>query len=386
MPGSISQLPKQKQSSGYQRDNLFLYPGLLDVSLVKSLCWSFLFAFVSLLAIFLVFTLFELWRFIAANGTSAQLVGRYMLFLLPLVAIQMIPASVLIAMLASYALMSKRSETVAWWACGQSIYRLMLPGLLFAAGVGAGTWFVQERVMPQANIRQDALRSQIRGGPARVTTKVGRQWLASAETGRLYAYEYDEETSSLKDPTIYEFDQEGVHLRRVLSGQTAQWIAASSAKMRNVDRLEFQNTYLKHEFDSTYELNGIDPPQLFKPSVDKPAQLSAKSLSAYIKTVKARGGHATPLAVALQRKYAEPLVPIVMTLIAIPLAVTFGRRGSGGVATLGLAVGVGLSFWLLSGSFQYLGAYGLLPIAVASWAPLIIYACAGIYQLARIRT
>lgn len=385
---AVVHLRARKNTSGRQRARFFLYPGLMDINVLKSLSASFLLAFVSLLAIFLVFTLFELWRFIVVNGTGTVLVARYMLFLSPLVTVQMIPAGVLISMLASYALLARRREAIAWWACGQSIYRLMLPGILFAIGAGAALWFVQERVMPPSNVRQDALRAQIRGGGPRVTTQVGRQWLASAETGRLYAYEYDEETGGLKEPAIYEFDSEGLHLRRVTTGPAGQWLTAGKLKILESSTLSLENANFKYEFAAASELNGSDPPELFKPSVDKPAQLSAKDLSAYIKTLRKRGGSIAALSIALQRKYAAPLTPAVMTLIAIPLAMIFGRRSSsaGGLAALGLALGLGLAFWLLSGGFQYLGAYGLLPIMAASWSPLVIFASAGLYQLARIRT
>src|SRR6185312_15584524 len=43
------------------------FPSLLDTSLFRTLTTSFLLGFVSLVSIFIIFTLFELWRFIASN-------------------------------------------------------------------------------------------------------------------------------------------------------------------------------------------------------------------------------------------------------------------------------------------------------------------------------
>ncbi|MFL5628774.1 MAG: LptF/LptG family permease, partial [Ktedonobacteraceae bacterium] len=85
-----------------------------------------------LVLIFQIFTLFELWRFIISKSISARVVTEYLLFLLPMVSVQLLPASILVAMLATYAIASRRSEVTAWWASGQSVYRLMLPGILFA--------------------------------------------------------------------------------------------------------------------------------------------------------------------------------------------------------------------------------------------------------------
>jgi len=141
------------------------FPSLLDATMLRTLSTSFLLGFISLVSIFIIFTLFELWRFIAINRTALGLVAKYLLFLLPLVTVELFPATMLIAVLVTYALLAKRSEAIAWWACGQSVYRLMLPGLLFGLAAAAGVWLIQEHLMPAANIRQDSLRASIRGAP-----------------------------------------------------------------------------------------------------------------------------------------------------------------------------------------------------------------------------
>src|SRR6185503_3566890 len=56
----------------------FGFPNLMDATLLKTLATSFIVGFVALAAIFNIFTLFELWRFIAVTGASAGLVARYL--------------------------------------------------------------------------------------------------------------------------------------------------------------------------------------------------------------------------------------------------------------------------------------------------------------------
>ena len=121
-------------------------------------------------AIFNIFTLFELWRFIAVTQVGIDLVARYLFFLLPLVAVELFPATMLISVLVTYALLARRREAIAWWASGQSVYRLMLPGLIFALMVAGSSWLIQEHLMPGSNLKQDALRARIRGGEARAIT------------------------------------------------------------------------------------------------------------------------------------------------------------------------------------------------------------------------
>jgi LPS export ABC transporter permease LptG len=351
---------------------------------LKTLSIGFIFALAVLTSIFLIFTLFELWRFITVSGAGASLITRYLLFLLPFTILQLAPASMLLAVLWTYALMSRRSETIAWWAGGQSTYRLTLPCLLFALLIAPGVWAMQEHLMPEANVRQDSLRSQIRGGFPRSTTKGGRSWLASPDTGRLYAYEYEEESGRLIAPAIYEFDPEGIHLERIVTGRSGQWTAVQGQlRIEEAATIEIAAKLERSTAGETI-LDRVESAEAFKPAVDKPSKLSAQRLSDYIKQIKRQGGAVSALSVALQRKYAEPFSVIVMALVGAPVAFLFGRRHT--LAVLSSAVAIGIIFWAVAGGFQQVGEYGLLPPAVAAWSPLVIFAALGGYLLSRART
>ncbi len=360
------------------------FPSLLDTSLFRTLTVSFLLGFASLASIFIIFTLFELWRFIGSNHVPAAVVAKYLLFLLPLVAVELFPPTMLITVLITYALLARRSEAIAWWASGQSVYRLMIPGLLFAITAGAGTWLVQEHLMPSANLKQEALRARIRGGQPRATTGTGRQWLASRESKRLYSYEFDEERGVLIEPTIYELDDEGVHLSRVAMGKLGTWTGADQMLIKDAETVSLRGMVVERRTETAVNFAGMDPPQVFKPTIDKPSQLSVSALSSYLKAAKQRGVDVSALAIAVQRKYVNPFSVVVMAFIGMPLALAFGRRGA--IVALCVAVGVSIAYWGIGGGFQQLGNHGLLPPEVAAWSPPVIFAAAGTYFLSRVRT
>jgi LPS export ABC transporter permease LptG len=359
-------------------------PNLMDATLLRTLALSFLVGFIALAAIFNIFTLFELWRFIAVNNSSALLVARYLLFLMPLVTVELFPATMLISILVTYALLAKRHEAIAWWACGQSVYRLMLPGLFFALAMAACSWLVQEHLMPGANLKQDALRARIRGGEARAITGTGRQWLASTETHRFYSYEFDENQRTLTEPTIYELDSDAVHLNKVVSGKVGRWNTPNRLTVSDTETLSLSGMEVVRQTGTETTFEAVDSPGVFKPSIDKPSQLSSGGLSSYLRAAKQRGTDVSALSVALQRKYAGPFGVIIMAFIGMPLAVSFGRKGT--IIALCAAVVVSVAYWAVSGGFQQLGNHGLLRPAVAGWSPLLIFAAAGTYFLSKVRT
>jgi lipopolysaccharide export system permease protein len=360
------------------------FPTLLDVSVIRTMLVSFVLAFIALVLIFDVFTTFELWRFISTNRASVKLVAEYLFYLLPLVSIELFPGSVLVAVLITYALIARRREAVAWWASGQSVYRLMLPGIVFAIAVATGAWFIQERVMPAANIKQDNLRARIRGNVAQIAAGSGRHWLVSADGSRIYAYDFDESRQVLLNPTIYEFDGQQIELRRVINGAEGKWLNGNQFEVSKAQWINLNQPTVARESAEALRINNVDPPSTFKPTVDRPSQLDAKGLRNYIRVLRARGAETAALTVALQRKYAGPFTVLVMALIGMPLAIWFGRKST--VVALASAVIVSLGFWLLSGGFQQLGDHGLLPPGPAIWTPIVIFMCGGLYLVSKVRT
>jgi LPS export ABC transporter permease LptF/LPS export ABC transporter permease LptG len=366
------------------RHSVLSFPTLLDTSIVRTMVLSFMFGFVALVLIFNVFTTFELWRFIATTQASVKLVAQYLFYLLPLVTIELLPGSVLVAALMTYALVARRREAVAWWASGQSVYRLMLPGLIFAMLIAGGSWLIQERVMPQANIRQDSLRARIRGNVAQLASNSERRWLVSTDGSRIYSYEFDERRQVLLKPVMYEFDGAQVELKRVTSGEEGKWLGPNQFEIDHAQWVNLNEPRVTRQSAEQLKISGVDQPAAFRPTVDRPSQLSADGLKTYIRLLKARGADTAALAVALQRKYAAPFGVIVMALIGMPLAISFGRKST--VVALCSAVVVSLAFWLVSGGFQQLGEHALLPPAPAVWTPIVIFACGGLYFISRVRT
>ncbi len=378
--------PEQASSSRrrFRRLSIANFPTLLDIGIVRTMTLSFIFGFIALVLIFDVFTTFELWRFISANRATTRVVAEYLFYLLPLVSVELFPGSVLVAALMTYALIAKRKEAVAWWSTGQSVYRLMVPGFVFAILMATGSWFIQERIMPQSNIRQDALRARIRGNIAQLSSGADRRWLVSSDGSRIYAYDFDERRQVLIKPAIYEFDDQQIQLRRVINGEEGKWLAGNKFEITRAQWINLDQPTVAREAAEQLQITGVDPPSAFKPTVDRPSQLDTVGLRNYVAALKTRGADTAALAVALQHKYASPFTVLVMALIGMPLAIEFGRKST--VIALCSAVVVSLAFWLISSGFQQLGEHSLLPPPAAVWTPIVMFACGGLYFISRVRT
>jgi lipopolysaccharide export LptBFGC system permease protein LptF len=73
-----------------------------------------------------------------------------------------------------------------------------------------------------------------------------------------------------------------------------------------------------------------------------------------------------------------------MTMLAIPFAVTTGRRG----ALYGVGVGIVMAivYWVALSLFGALGEGGVLTPILAAWAPNVLFGAAALYMILTVRT
>jgi lipopolysaccharide export LptBFGC system permease protein LptF len=230
----------------------------------------------------------------------------------------------------------------------------------------------------------------IRYGSARMFDVLNRKWLIGPD-GELYHYEYfDPNRRELNQLSVFEFDfdshalkrrtyaQQAVYAPRTPEGDPAPWIAQAGWH-REFDapdsaRFEpFQQARLP-----------LEPADYFVTEVPDAERMNYAQLKKYIADLKASGYNVLEHEVSLQRKLAYPLVPVIMTLIAVPFAVTTGRRG----AMYGIGVGIVLAlvYWTTISIFAALGAAGIVPPTLAAWAPNLIFGAAAAYLLLTVRT
>jgi lipopolysaccharide export LptBFGC system permease protein LptF len=90
------------------------------------------------------------------------------------------------------------------------------------------------------------------------------------------------------------------------------------------------------------------------------------------------------LKVQLQKKIAFPAITFVMGVLAIPFALSAGKRGAmAGVAT---AIGIAVVYSVVSGLFEAMGNISQLPPVLAAWSPDVIFALVGGYLILKVPT
>lgn len=131
-------------------------------------------------------------------------------------------------------------------------------------------------------------------------------------------------------------------------------------------------------------LAGMEPPDYFGTEVVDAANMPLPALRRYVEDLRSSGADAAAAEVEFHRKIAFPFVAVIMTLLAIPFAVTTGRRGA--LYGIGLGIALSITYWFILTMFGALGTTGVLPPMMAAWAPNLFFAAGAGYLLLTVRT
>ena len=112
--------------------------------------------------------------------------------------------------------------------------------------------------------------------------------------------------------------------------------------------------------------------------------MSFNELSRYIADLRQSGFDTKRLSVQLNRKLAYPAITLVMAILAIPFALSTGKRG--GVTGFAIAILLAVVYLGTTSFFEAMGNVNQLPPSLAAWSADILFALAGAWFLLRTPT
>lgn len=153
----------------------------LDRYILKELMGPFLFgiaAFTSLM--FAGKELFRITELLAEYHAPLLKAAELVILHLPSLVVMTLPMAMLLAALLGFGRLSSDSETVALFAGGISLYRIAVPVVIMSLFVTAGSFVLNEMVVPVTNAKHEAIRRQLANEPL---TSDKPFWVISANNG-----------------------------------------------------------------------------------------------------------------------------------------------------------------------------------------------------------
>lgn len=363
-------------------------PQLIDRLVMGDLTRFFFYILGGFSILFVVITLFQLLEYITRNNIEWEVVGNYLLFLLPMIVNYVTPLAALVAVMVTFGILQKTSQLVALKASGQSIYRLAAPVLLLSVVLSALVFLNQDYVLPFTNRRQNNLRYLIRRGqePPQTFYQTTNQWIFGIES-RIYNYaHFDLTNNTFARLNVIDLSRQPFGIKRRLYARRAFWDESRQEwVLENGWERRFEGERLTG-YDSFKQLRVqlAERPDYFKKDSRGSSSMTMGELNRKIADLSRSGFDVLDLKIALQSKIAFPLACLIMVIVGLPFSFSVGKRGALYGVTLGIAIG--LVYWGLIGLFEQMGRYEMLPPMLAAWGPNMLFGAGGLYLFLTTRT
>src|ERR1035437_10173536 len=274
-----------------------VFPRILDEYVVREFLNTFCLVLAGFVMLMLVFTFFELVSDILRNHIPLSMVGDYLINLTPSMLYQIAPLAVLIAVLVTFGVLNRNSEIIAMKATGISLYRLVVPIVSISAVLAVCLFLFDQFYLPQANRRQEALRSTIKGRPPQTFLHPEQKWIfgqaGAGEPGRIFYYQFfDPDRNEFANLSLFEFDPSTFAIsRRIFAARVAWDSTSESWKFQNGWQREIDGPSVTdyREFKQASFAEIHEEPSYFKKESLQSQEMNFGQLDRYINDLRQIG-------------------------------------------------------------------------------------------------
>ncbi len=321
-------------------------------------------------------------NFVDGNATNTAML-LFFIYKIPLIAIQMAPAAVLISVIVLFSLMKKNNEIIALKASGISTFSLSLPILFASMGLTVAVFLFSELVVPYASTKSnDIWQREVEKKNHKRFYNYSNIWYRGTKA-IYWLRHFDEKQMKMESPAFYFFD-DSFRLTKKIDAKRALW-KGDRWKAEEGIILQMGDGEGYH-FERFKEMDLMLPegPDSFLKTVKRPEEMSYWELKHYAEKTAREGYDDTRYLVDLNGKLAFSLLSFVMVLTGIPAALGLKKGGTPLAVSLGFVAC--FIYYLIHALSRSLGLAGVLPPVFAAWLASLAFLFFGIYLMIRVET
>src|SRR5262245_56974815 len=359
-------------------------PRLLDLYISRSYLGVVALSFAALLGLYYIGTVIDKSERLFKGHADGWTLAAFLYYSSPQFLAYFVPMAVLFAVLATVGALTRTGELVVMRSCGVSLYRAAVPLFAIALLWSCGLFLLDDRVLARANRRAEELDRQIRGGPAQQTQiATTANWLVDTR-GRVYHYSMLEAPGVMHGVSIFEPSPRSFELASHTWAAKATYTKGGWKAERGWVQTFSANNRSTQQAFATRRLD-LDPPDRFSSLQNQDTRMMTfGQLRDHINERATQGQAVVEPRMNLQQRIAFPMVAVVMTILGVPFGATTGRRGS--LYGIGLALILGVAYWLLNTFFLAVGEAALMPAVLAAWAANLLFLALAAYMTLTVRT
>lgn len=354
-------------------------PGLRGRALTSYVVWEVgkwsLLALATIAMLLQMIDMIEQGDVFVKRGMGPGDVAKYAALRLPAIFQQSMPMAALAGTMAAFALLASRHEITVIRASGLSQWRVLAMAAPVALALLAATFALAEWATPASQVRLAAWwqatapvadKGAERARWFRLGRDVVRVGQASADGTRLAGVQ------------IFSRDEDGRIARRVAAAEAVYGPGAWT--MSGVEVSVFSSDSIQHSRQDSRAWNASLLPEDVVAFFTAAPAISAESARRSLAQAAPVDRPETVFATRVQRSAAEPLAPLVMLLLALPLAFVPPRTGRSWPALAYAGVG-GLVFLVADGVLTVAAQVGYVPSVLGAWAAPVLVGLIGLNVL-----
>ena len=358
---------------------------IIDRYIIREFILPFFYCLFVFISLYIVIDLFSRLEDILKHHVEWKTLLQYYAAFLPIIFVRTAPVAVLLSTLYVLGNLSKYNEITALKAGGLNVWRLALPLFFLGLIISIVTLAINDKIVPQANlisttVKEEHLDREKKETGQRIIENIA---LYGTRNRLIHVCKFYVHDNLLKEITILEQD-ENERVTAKIQAKEAKWIK---------DRWVFFDCVI-YNFDK-YGQASLEPSTFKKMLIDieeKPKDflrressaefMSYRKLKSYIERLSGSGAKIVrKLLVDLYYKISFPFVSVVIIFLGIPFALS--AQGTGKVASIGLSIVIGFSYYTVEALSIALGKRGALPPFLSAWFANILFSAVAIMLMRR---
>ena len=317
---------------------------------------------------------------------SVGIILSFLIYKIPLIFTQMLPAAALISVIIMFSLLAKRNEFTAMKSCGLDIFRVTQSIFVSAVLLGMICFLLNELVVPYTSSKSNEI-WDVEVGKRDPTQFQGinQYWYKSSDA-ICWMRHFDYANQSMERPTFYFFD-DSFRLIKIIDGEKAVWIGEKwHVEQGTVQKFDSNGGYQTERFE-TLRLSSLkETPETFLQSFGEkdrsPEDMSFMRLKHYAQRVFMEGYDNTEYVVYMHYKIAFPFIILMMVFFGIPISMKFEKIGTPFAISLGLCIY--FLYYIVLAFARSLGLSETLPPILSAWLANLVFFFFGVYLMMKV--
>lgn len=357
---------------------------IIDRYMTKGFIAPFVWCLFIFIVMAIIIDIFSFIEDIVKYHIPASSIFAFYVYYTPTIVIQVTPMAMLLSTIFILSNLNKHNELIAMKSSGISLWRIMIPMIMFGLIISMMTFIVNDRVIPisskvASSIRRDELEKEKRR--ERRQKIIDNVAIYGAGNKIMFARSYDTEKKMLSDIIIHEHDSHE-NLVSKITAQSAAW-TGDSWKFNKVIMYRIDNSGKIIGEPLFYEEKQItlrEKPSDFANREWQSDYMSYGELKKYIKNFKGTSAKVIrALLVDLHYKVSFAFINLIIVLIGAPFAMINTRGGV--MIGIGMSIVIGLLYYAFIAISLAFGKAGILPPMASAWLGNIVFCIIGIHLI-----